>query len=124
MVYPLAVPSNNTFISVQAPFITPDDTLWVRDTGRPSTNETEDVTIPYAQPGGPKFVAMNPNNKSVIATYTFLPSVHYPDSHMNGVRLDMRANGTASGKRIAYIVDSSNEGRTGLIMLDVGTRGS
>ena len=32
--------SNTTFISVQALYITPDDTLWVLDTGRPSTNET------------------------------------------------------------------------------------
>ena len=40
---------------------------------------------------------------------------------MNDLRFDMRANATASGKGIAYIVDSSNEGRTGFIMLDLGT---
>ena len=40
---------------------------------------------------------------------------------MNDLRFDMRANATASGKGIAYINDSSNEGRTGFIMLDLGT---
>lgn len=65
--------SNATFISVQALYITPDDTLWVLDTGRPSTNATEDVTMPYAQPGGPKLVAMNLTYNSVVATYTFPP---------------------------------------------------
>ena len=40
---------------------------------------------------------------------------------MNDVRFDMRPSVTASRKGIAYIVDSSNEGRTGFIMLDLGT---
>lgn len=40
---------------------------------------------------------------------------------MNDLRFDMRPNITASGRGIAYIVDSSNEGRTGFIMLDLGT---
>ena len=113
--------STDTFISVQALFITPDDTLWVLDTGRPSTNESETLSMPYASPGGPKLVAVNLANNSIGRTYTFPSSVHYPDSYMNDLRFDMRANATASGKGIAYIVDSSNEGRTGFIMLDLGT---
>ena len=40
---------------------------------------------------------------------------------MNDVRFDLRANVTTGGKGIAYIVDSSNEGRTGFIMLDLAT---
>jgi len=80
--------------------------------------------MPYAQPEGPKLVAMNLNNNSVSATYTFPPNVHYPDSYMNDLRFDMRANATASAKGMSYIIDSSNEGRTGLIMLDLGTRES
>ena len=73
--------SNSTFISVQALFVTPDDTLWVLDTGRPSINESKLLTMPYAQPGGPKLVAMNLSNNSISRTYTFPPSVHYPDSY-------------------------------------------
>ncbi|MCJ1456617.1 hypothetical protein MMC28_006979 [Mycoblastus sanguinarius] len=113
--------SSDTFISVQALFVTPDDTLWILDTGRPSTNEKNMLTMPYALPGGPKLVAINLTSNTVQQTYTFPSSVHYPDSYMNDLRFDMRANATASGKGIAYINDSSNEGRTGFIMLDLGT---
>jgi len=40
---------------------------------------------------------------------------------MNDLRFDMRPNVTESGGGIAYIVDSSNEGWTGFIMIDLGT---
>lgn len=40
---------------------------------------------------------------------------------MNDLRFDMRSNVTESGGGIAYIVDSSNEGRTGFIMVDLAT---
>ena len=113
--------SQTTFISVQALFVTPDDTLWVLDTGRPSINESTALAMPYAVPGGPKLVAINLSNNSIARTYTFPSSVHYPDSYMNDLRFDMRPNVTGSGQGIAYIVDSSNEGRTGFIILDLGT---
>ena len=78
---PFGSSSNSTFISVQALYVTPDDTLWVLDTGRPSTNETQMVTMPYAQPGGPKLIAMNLTSNSISRTYTFPLNVHYPDSY-------------------------------------------
>ncbi|OWP01897.1 hypothetical protein B2J93_4747 [Marssonina coronariae] len=112
---------SNTFISVQALFITPDDTLWVLDTGRPSINESQAPSMPYAAPGGPKLVSINLSNDSISRTYTLPADVHYPDSYMNDLRFDMRANATESGGGIAYIVDSSNEGRTGFIMIDLAT---
>lgn len=108
-------------ISVQALYITPDDTLWVLDTGRPTINTTTNPTMPYAAPGGPKLISINLSNNSISRTYTFPTNVHYPDSYMNDLRFDMRSNATASGGGIAYIVDSSNEGRNGFIMLDLGT---
>jgi hypothetical protein len=41
---------------------------------------------------------------------------------VNDLGFDMRANATASGGGIAYIVDWSNEGRTGgFIMIGLGT---
>lgn len=107
----------NYFISVQALFITPDDTLWVLDTGRPTINESTMPTMPYAAPGGPKLVSINLSNNSIARTYTFPASVHYPDSYLNDLRFDMRANITASGGGIAYLVDSSDEGRNGFIIL-------
>ncbi|KAN0102847.1 Major royal jelly domain containing protein [Hyaloscypha variabilis] len=112
---------SNTFISVQALYITPDDTLWVLDTSRPTINESQAPSMPYAAPGGPKLVAINLSNDSIVRTYTLPPNVHYPDSCMNDLRFDMRANATTSSGGIAYIVDSSNEGRTGFIMIDLGT---
>jgi len=112
---------SNTFISVQALFITPDDTLWVLDTGRPSINESQDLSMPYAAPGGPKLVSINLSNNSIARTYTFPPTVHYPDSYLNDLRFDMRPNVTTSGGGIAYLVDSSNEGRNGFIMVDLAT---
>lgn len=67
-------------------------------------------------------VAIALNNDTIYQTFTFPASVHYPDSYFNDLRFDLRANvsGT-SGSGIAYLVDSSNEGRPGFIMVDLGT---
>ena len=122
--------SNNStgLISVQALYITPasgnrSETLWVLDTGRPSiTNSTTGaVTMPYGVPGGPKLVGIDLSTDQVTDTYTFPSNVHYPDSYMNDLRFDFRPNVTSSGGGVAYIVDSSNEDRTGFIMLDLAT---
>ena len=133
--------SNNQtgLINVQALEITSafsqrPETLWVLDTGRPTIHDANnDPSMPYAQPGGPKILAINitgndgrgasgVHNDTVYATYTFPPMVHYPDSYMNDLRFDLRTNTSGtSGQGIAYIVDSSDEGRNGFIMLDLGT---
>lgn len=115
-------------ISVQAAYITSKtssrpETLWVIDTGRPTVhNANGDPSMPYAQPGGPKLMAISLSNDTVYETFTFPPDVHYPDSYLNDLRFDFTANLTGtSGKGIAYLVDSSNEGRPGFIMVDLGT---
>lgn len=122
--------NSSAFINVQALYITPathsgnrPETLWVLDTGRPTVhNAAGDPSMPYAQPGGPKLVAINLSNDTIYRTYTFPSTVHYPDSYFNDLRFDLRTNvsGT-SGEGIAYLVDSSNEGRPGFIMVDLGT---
>jgi sugar lactone lactonase YvrE len=116
--------ANSTgLISVQALYITPGqdasgrpETLWLLDTGRPTIQSapTGSYSMPYAQPGGPKVVGVSLSNNSVYATYTFPSTVHYPDSYMNDIRFDLRP-----GRDVAYIVDSSNEGRNGFIMLNL-----
>jgi sugar lactone lactonase YvrE len=124
--------SNNStgFINVQALYITPQndrrpETLWVVDTGRPTITAADgSPSMPYAVPGGPKIIGINLSNDTVYATYTFPSTVHFPDSYMNDIRFDLRPNITASGQGIAYIVDSSDEGRPGFIMLDLGTGAS
>lgn len=130
--------NSSGLISVQALYITPNtstrpETLWLVDTGRPTINAmtpsgTMTQVMPYAQPGGPKIIGVSLANNSIYATYTFPPMVHYrklyrknnsmpiligaADSYMNDIRFDLRRN-------VAYIVDSSNEGRTGFIMLNL-----
>ena len=83
--------------------------------------DTHSVAMPYAQPGGPKLVAVSLSNNSVYATYTFPATVHYLDSYMNDLRFDLRPNETNSTAGVAYINDSSNEGRPGFIMVDLAT---
>lgn len=119
---PFGSADSNYLISVQALYVTPDDTLWALDTGRPTVNaSTSSPAMPYAAPGGPKLVAINLTTNAIARTYTFPADVHYPDSYMNDLRFDLRPNATASGQGIAYIVDSSDEGRNGFIVLDLGT---
>lgn len=78
--------------------------------------------MPYAQPGGPKLVAISLANDTIYQTLTFPVNVHFPDSYLNDLRFDFNSelSGT-SGQGIAYLVDSSNEGRPGFIMVDLGT---
>ncbi|KAK4553778.1 hypothetical protein LTR86_009276 [Recurvomyces mirabilis] len=118
----------SAFVSVQAVYVTSKtstrpETLWVLDTGRPTVHNAQgDPSMPYAQPGGPKLIAISLTNDTIYQTFTFPSTVHYPDSYLNDLRFDLRANVTGtSGKGIAYLVDSSNEGRPGFIMLDLGT---
>jgi sugar lactone lactonase YvrE len=127
---PFGSGNSSAFISVQALYITPEsnatgrpETLWALDTGRPTIHNAQgDPSMPYAQPGGPKLVAISLANDTIYQTFTFPPTVHYPDSYLNDLRFDLRPNVTGtSGQGIAYIVDSSDEGRPGFIMLDLGT---
>lgn len=124
---PFGSSDSTAFISVQALYITPetptrDETLWVLDTGRPSIKDSKNKsTTYYASPGGPKLVGISLRNDSIYETFAFPASVHYPDSYMNDLRFDMRANISAGGRGVAYIVDSSDEGRPGFIILDLGT---
>lgn len=112
-------------ISVQALYVTSPgagrpETLWAIDTGRPTVRKAQGVpSMPYAQPGGPKLVAISLENDTVYQIFTLPPGVHYPDSYLNDLRFEFtpELSGT-SGKGIAYLVDSSHEG---FIMLDLGT---
>lgn len=66
-------------------------------------------------------VGVNLSNNTVFQTIVFPTTVAYGTSYLNDVRFDLRPNMTASGKGVAYITDSSNEGTTGLITVDLGT---
>lgn len=61
------------------------------------------------------------SDDSVIQTIVFPPTVAFSDSYLNDIRFDLRASLTTSGKGVAYITDSSSEGRNGIIIVDLGT---
>ncbi|KAJ9373898.1 hypothetical protein DTO282E5_1254 [Paecilomyces variotii] len=105
-------------ISVQSVVIDPKDRLWILDTGRVAL---PDGSILYSSYGGPKLVGVNLSNNSVFQTILFPRDVAYPESYPNDVRFDLRPNITSSGQGIAYITDSSFEGRNGIIVVDLGT---
>lgn len=94
------------------------DRLWVLDTGRVMS---ENGTVVPASYGGPKLVGINLTNNTVFQTIVFSTTAAPADSYLNDVRFDLRPNITASGKGVAYITDSSLEGRTGLITVDLVT---
>ncbi|KAK0938941.1 hypothetical protein LTR29_009431 [Friedmanniomyces endolithicus] len=98
---------SNYFIGSQSIVIDALDRAWVLDTGRV---QTPNGTLVLATYGGPKLVGISLTN-----------NVAYPDSYLNDVRFDLRKNVTASGKGVAYITDSSVEGRNGIIIVDLGT---
>ncbi|KAF2115756.1 major royal jelly protein [Lophiotrema nucula] len=109
---------NNYLIGVQSVVLDPLDRLWILDTGRALTPNGTLVASSY---GGPKLVAVDLTSDSVIQTIVFPPTVAYPDSYLNDVRFDLRPSSTATGKGVAYITDSSSEGRNGIIIVDLGT---
>jgi len=108
----------NFLIGVQSVVIDSLDRLWILDTGRALT---PNGTLVYASYGGPKLVGVNLQNNTVFQTIVFPDTVAYPDSYLNDVRFDLRANITQAGKGVAYITDSSNEGRNGIVIVDLGT---
>lgn len=94
------------------------DRLWILDTGRVLT--PQGVLVP-ASVGGAKLVGVNLTTNSVIKTIVFPNTVAYPDTYLNDVRFDLDPSLTSSGEGVAYITDSSSEGRTGLIVVDLGS---
>jgi sugar lactone lactonase YvrE len=103
---------------VQSVVLDPHDRLWILDTGRALTPNN---TLVPASPGGPKLVCVSLANDTVTRTIVFPPSVAYPDSYLNDVRFDLRPHLTTTGQGVAYITDSSSEGRNGIIIVDLGT---
>ncbi|KAJ0328612.1 hypothetical protein COL5a_004926 [Colletotrichum fioriniae] len=108
----------NYLIGVQSVVIDSTDRLWILDTGRVLT--PQGVLVP-ASVGGAKLVGVNLTTNSVIKTIVFPNTVAYPDTYLNDVRFDLDPSLTSSGEGVAYITDSSSEGRTGLIIVDLGS---
>ncbi|EOA82836.1 uncharacterized protein SETTUDRAFT_96229 [Exserohilum turcica Et28A] len=108
-------------LGVQSVVLDAQDRLWILDTGRALT---PDGVLVAASPGGAKLVCVDISSNTVMQTIVFPPTVAYPTSYLNDVRFDLRAPLTASGKGVAYITDSSSEGRNGIVVVDLGTNDS
>lgn len=109
------------FIGVQSVVIDAQDRLWVLDTGRVIDPKSgAQVTASY---GGAKLVAFDLTTNSAVKSIIFPSTVAFPDSYLNDVRFDLR--GDISGgnftEGVAYITDSSTEGRNGIIIVNLGT---
>ncbi|EOD48955.1 putative major royal jelly protein [Neofusicoccum parvum UCRNP2] len=107
-------------IGVQSVVVDALDRLWILDTGRALTS---DGTLVPASVGGPKLIGVDLTTDTIIHTIVFPASVATPFSYLNDVRFDLRGNlsGASSGAGVAYITDSSNEGRNGIIVVDLGS---
>ncbi|PWN41571.1 hypothetical protein IE81DRAFT_334852 [Ceraceosorus guamensis] len=120
--YTMATQTTDKLINVQALYTDPKGRLWALDTGRPTVMTAgQKSTSAYAVVGGPKLIRFDAPTGKVEQTITFPGDVHFPDSSMNDVRFDLRVNMTESGQGVAYVVDSSNEGRNAVIVVDLGT---
>ena len=71
--------------------------------------------------GGAKLVAVDLETNEVVKTIVFPITVAFPDSYLNDVRFDLRPEISASGQGVAYITDSSTEGRNGIVVVDLGS---
>ncbi|KAJ4415380.1 hypothetical protein N0V82_007375 [Gnomoniopsis sp. IMI 355080] len=106
-------------IGVQSVVVDPIDRLWILDTGRVFTPGGK--TLVQSAYGGPKLVGVDLSTDQIFQTILFPQTVAFPDSYLNDVRFDLRPAVTSTGKGVAYITDSSSEGRNGLIIVDLGT---
>lgn len=108
----------NYLIGVQSVVLDAKDRLWILDTGRALT---ENGTLVPASYGGPKLIGVDISTDQIIQTIVFPTTVAFADSYLNDVRFDLRPQITQGGKGVAYITDSSTEGRNGIIVVDLGT---
>lgn len=115
---PTAKGLKDYLIGVQSVVIDAKDRLWILDTGRA---QLENGTLTTSNYGGPKLIGVDLSSNSIFQTILFPPTVAYADSYPNDVRFDLRPSISSSGKGIAYITDSSSEGRNGIIVVDLGT---
>lgn len=99
----------DALVSVQSIVVGPADRLWILDTGSPMFEPTS--------PGGPKLVRVDLDRGEVAQTIVFPGDVALSTSYLNDVRFDLR-RGRAGA---AFITDSSDQGRNGLIVVDLAT---
>src|SRR2546421_7343392 len=91
-------------VSVQSVVVSPDDRLWMLDTGS--------VEFGPTLPGGPKLVGVDLKTDKVFKTIAFPDDVALKTTYLNDIRFDL----TRGRAGVAYITDSSVQGPNGLIV--------
>jgi sugar lactone lactonase YvrE len=109
----------NYLIGVQSVVIDPANRLWILDTGRAAT---PNGTMVPASFGGPKLIGVNLTTNSIFTTIVFSPAAAPADSYLNDIRFDLNPSLTPSGQGVAYITDSSPEGRNAIVTVDLGAK--
>ncbi|MDB4943914.1 MAG: major royal jelly protein [Labilithrix sp.] len=104
---PAAGKLDTGFVSVQSVVVDPQDRLWVLDTGS--------IEMKKSELGGPKLVGIDLAKNTVFKTIVLPRNVALETSYPNDVRFDLR-RGKAG---IAYITDSAQEGKNGIIVVDL-----
>ncbi|MBB4912726.1 L-dopachrome tautomerase-related protein [Actinophytocola algeriensis] len=99
---------SEAFVSVQSIVVDPADRLWVLDTGSPMFQPTK--------PGGPKLVRVDLDTDTVGQVITFPPDVALETTYLNDVRFDLRCEAG-----VAFITDSADSGRNGIIVVDLAS---
>jgi len=102
-------PAAERFVSVQSVVIDPNDRLWVLDTGR----------IEWGPPvaGGPKLIGIDLQTNAAFKKIPLPPEVALPTTYLNDVRFELRRGPGG----LAFITDSSNNGPSGLIVVDLAS---
>lgn len=96
-------------VSVQSVVVSPDDRLWILDTGS--------VRMQSPLPGAAKLVAVDLTTNKVAKSIVFPPDVALSTTYLNDVRFNLR-QGSAG---VAYITDSGDQGPNAIIVVDLDT---
>ncbi|EIM21519.1 hypothetical protein E3Q22_03519 [Wallemia mellicola] len=103
---------DDLLVSCQGIAVDAKDRVWVLDTGRAAGGQL--------QAWGGKLLAYETGDdasKEPVEKIILSPDVAFPSTYLNDVRIDL----TKNERGVAYITDSSDEGRTGLIVVDIAT---
>ncbi|TIA91293.1 hypothetical protein E3P99_01132 [Wallemia hederae] len=103
---------DDLLVSCQGIAVDAEDRVWVMDTGRAGGAQL--------QAWGGKILAYETGpdaSREPVEKIFLSPDVAFPSTYLNDLRVDL----TKNEKGVIYITDSSDEGRTGIIVVDIAT---
>ncbi|KAL6805097.1 major royal jelly domain-containing protein [Trichoderma sp. SZMC 28012] len=114
---PTSSNSEDHLIGVISVITDTEDRLWILDSGRvASTGGLAETAY-----GGPKLIGMHLTNNTIFKKILFDQTAVPADGYLNDVRIDLNPALTPSGQGVAYLSDNSPEGRTAIVVVDLGS---